>query len=60
MIRLVPGLCVVLAGCFLLAIALGSSGCDIDGVTPNCPADGGDCLTPPGDANPVTPDAGTD
>jgi hypothetical protein len=60
MIRSWPGLCVVLAGCFLVAIVLGSGGCDIDGVTPNCPPDGGDCLTAPGDANPVTTDAGTD
>jgi len=45
-------------GLFLAVVALGSS-CDIDGVTPNCSADGGECLTPPGDAYPA-PDAGTD
>ena len=24
--------------------------CDTEGVTPNCPEDGGDCVTPPGDS----------
>jgi hypothetical protein len=43
---------------FLAALALGSA-CDIDGVTPNCSADGGECLTPAGDAYPA-PDGGTD
>ena len=60
MSRFWPSLAVASAGCFLLAIALWSGGCDSDGVTPNCPPAGGDCLTPPGDANPTTPDAGTD
>ncbi len=45
------------AGLLLGTAALGAA-CDIDGVTPNCSADGGDCLTGPGDAYPV-PDAGS-
>ena len=43
----------------LLGLAFLGASCDIDGVTPNCSADGGDCITPPGDAYPA-PDAGTD
>jgi hypothetical protein len=43
----------------LLGLGIAGASCDIDGVTPNCPADGGDCVTAPGDAYPA-PDAGTD
>src|SRR5262249_17513241 len=43
----------------LLASAAFSASCDIHGVTPNCSADGGDCVTPAGDAYP-SPDAGTE
>jgi hypothetical protein len=43
---------------FLAVASLGSA-CDIDGVTPNCSADGGECITPAGDAYPA-PDSGTD
>ena len=42
----------------LAAFAIWVAACESDGVTPNCPPDGGDCLTPPGDANPPTPDGG--
>jgi hypothetical protein len=43
----------------LFGLAAFGTSCDIDGVTPNCSADGSDCVTPPGDAYPV-PDAGTE
>ncbi len=43
----------------LLALAAFGASCDVDGVTPNCSADGGDCVTPPGDAYP-NPDGGTE
>jgi hypothetical protein len=43
----------------VFAAAFAGSACDIDGVTPNCSADGGECVTPAGDAYPA-PDAGTD
>lgn len=42
----------------LIPVALWILSCDSDGVTPNCPPDGGDCITPPGDANPNTSDGG--
>ena len=53
------GLLALAAAAMLLALATLGASCDIDGVTPNCSADGGDCVTPPGDAYPI-PDAGTD
>jgi hypothetical protein len=33
---------------FALGSLLALARCDSDGVTPVCPADGGDCVTPPG------------
>ncbi len=32
------------AGALLIAA------CDVEGITPNCPGEGGDCVTPPGDS----------
>jgi len=42
----------------LLALLAFAASCDIEGVTPNC-SDGGECVTPPGDAYP-SPDGGTE
>ena len=50
----------LVAGCLGAVASLTMSACEADGVTPNCPLDGGDCLTPPGDAYPVGSDAGAD
>ncbi|HEX9297932.1 MAG TPA: hypothetical protein VF881_18960 [Polyangiaceae bacterium] len=38
------GACCLMAGGFLFAA------CDVEGITPNCPGEGGDCVTPPGDS----------
>jgi hypothetical protein len=46
------------AGLLFGFAAFGAS-CDIDGVTPNCSPEGGDCVTEPGDAYPA-PDSGTE
>ena len=59
MIGLAKILWTLSAAGLLLGFAFAGASCDIDGVTPNCSADGGDCITPPGDAYPA-PDAGTD
>jgi hypothetical protein len=50
----------VVAGALAALGLAGMSACEADGVTPDCPLDGGTCLTPPGDAYPVNSDAGTD
>ncbi len=55
----VKSLWALMAAGFVLSMAAWGAGCETDGVTPNCPADGGDCVTPPGDAFPF-PDSGTD
>jgi hypothetical protein len=47
------------AALLLLFLVAEAASCDIDGVTPNCSADGGDCITPPGDAYP-NPDGGAE
>jgi hypothetical protein len=47
----------------LLLLAIWAGGCETDGVTPVCSPDGGDCVTPPGDAYPgsgSSDDAGTE
>jgi hypothetical protein len=49
-------------GCVAAACLIGA--CDVEGFTPNCPGEGGDCITPAGDsaASVVTggsPDAGS-
>jgi hypothetical protein len=48
------------AGLLVFALTACLSSCESEGVTPNCPPDGGNCLTAPGDAYPLPPDAGTD
>jgi hypothetical protein len=59
MIGLAKSLWALSTAAIFLGLAFLGASCDIDGVTPNCSADGGDCVTPPGDAYPA-PDAGTD
>jgi len=51
---------VLAASCTVVGAAW-IAGCSVDGVTPNCAADGHDCVTPPGDAAPSNAgdDAGT-
>jgi hypothetical protein len=50
-------LLVALAGA-AIAAACWAVACSSDGVTPNCPASGEGCVTPPGDAAP-SDDGGT-
>jgi hypothetical protein len=42
-----------------LASALSLTQCDSDGVTPVCPAGGGDCVTPPGTSTASVTDGGS-
>jgi hypothetical protein len=49
--------CLSGAGLLWAMTTLGAA-CESDGVTPNCSPDGGDCVTPPGDAYP-SGEAGT-
>jgi hypothetical protein len=57
--RLASTLWALAATSLLLGAAALGAACDIDGVTPNCSADGGDCLTGAGDAYPIPDDAGS-
>jgi len=50
---------VLVASGTVFAAAAWIAGCVVDGVTPNCSVDGGDCFTPPGHALPTSDDAGT-
>jgi hypothetical protein len=53
MMALARGFWAVSAVGLILGLAFVGASCDIDGVTPNCSSDGGDCVTPPGDAYPA-------